>query len=211
MTEEQNNDPVLHLNTSDLSTPGVVEDIQPAEDPEVSEDTAEEEIPEEDDEVQASDVEPDTEADYVGDVEDTDTNVEGPGVPVEEADPDAHAITGAIPDLPPVNEAAVTALLSADAKNRAWRTLLQNLTVDVIVTAVVYLGPVIAGWSAWGDVTAQWKIVAFSLGKTVLLTVFSFIMRRFMDKSALPTPKPPVISGDTTDPDSTGNSDQAEG
>jgi hypothetical protein len=83
-----------------------------------------------------------------------------------------------------------TDALTADAKNRALRTFLQNLGVDVVVAALAVLIPVFTDANAFGEL--EWKIIAFSVGKTIVLTAFAFIMRRFLDKSAFPTPLPPA-------------------
>jgi hypothetical protein len=75
--------------------------------------------------------------------------------------------------------ASNTQLLTADAKNRAVRTLLQNLTLDVVVAVVAVLVPLLQNANSFGDF--EWSIIAFSLIKTAALTAFSFIMRRFLD------------------------------
>jgi phosphoglycerol transferase MdoB-like AlkP superfamily enzyme len=88
-------------------------------------------------------------------------------------------------------------LLTADAKNRAIRTLVQNLGVDVVVALVAVLLPVFQDANSFGDF--EWAIIGFSLVKTFALTVFAFIMRRFLDASALPTPVPPEYPGEPAD------------
>jgi hypothetical protein len=40
-------------------------------------------------------------------------------------------------------------------------------------------------------------VVGFTLSKTVLMTVVSFVMRKYMDPSAIPTPLPPVYGRHT--------------
>jgi hypothetical protein len=81
--------------------------------------------------------------------------------------------------------------LTTDAKNRALRTFLQGLAVDVAISIAVVIITVFATADDWGDL--QWTIIGFSLFKTVLTTIASFVMRRFVDRPgsvALP-PDPP--------------------
>lgn len=69
----------------------------------------------------------------------------------------------------------------ADAKNRAFRTFIQGLGVDILVALAVYILPVLVGANGWADLV-EWKIILFSLIKTVLTTAASYTMRRFVDK-----------------------------
>ena len=90
-----------------------------------------------------------------------------------------------------------TEVLSADARNRALRTFLQNIGIDVLVAVVAILIPFFQDANSFGEL--EWKIILFSLAKTIALTVFAFIMRRFLDRSAFPTPLPPVTAGTPND------------
>jgi len=85
----------------------------------------------------------------------------------------------------PVN----TRALSRDALNRAARTLWQNVGVDVAVAVVTLLLPLVTGAESWSELDWQW--IGFSVTKTVVLVVFAFVMRRFIDQSKVPTPLPP--------------------
>jgi hypothetical protein len=91
--------------------------------------------------------------------------------------------------------------MRADARNRALRTFLQGLAVDVAVAVCVVLITVFATASSWGEL--QWVAIGFTLGKTVLMTVAAYVMRRFVDRPggiALP-PDPPGTPADTGDRD----------
>lgn len=79
--------------------------------------------------------------------------------------------------------------LRADARNRAFRTFLQGLGVDVAVAVAVVLVTVFSDADGWGDL--QWAVIGFSLAKSVVTSVASYVMRAFLDKSRLPTPLPP--------------------
>lgn len=87
-----------------------------------------------------------------------------------------------------------------DARNRALRTFLQGLAIDVLVAVATLLITVFATASSWGEL--QWAVIGFSLLKTVLMAIASFIMRRFLDRPgsiALP-PDPPGLPADFTPP-----------
>jgi hypothetical protein len=66
---------------------------------------------------------------------------------------------------------------SADATNRAWRTFLQGLLVDVVSAVALALLPALAGAEfAW---TAEyWTAVALLAGKTAVMTVVSYVSRK---------------------------------
>lgn len=79
--------------------------------------------------------------------------------------------------------------LSADAANRSVRTLLQGLAVDIAVAVAAVL------LSSLGSLdltdTQALQALGLLLAKTVLTAVASYVMRRFVDTSAVPTPLPP--------------------
>jgi Na+/melibiose symporter-like transporter len=81
-------------------------------------------------------------------------------------------------------------LLKQDAGNRAWRTFLQNIAIDVVVAVVAILVPYFQKANSFGDF--EWTVIIFSVVKTIALTAFAFIMRRFLDPSSFPTPLPPA-------------------
>lgn len=81
--------------------------------------------------------------------------------------------------------------LTADARNRAWRTVLQGLAIDVLVAmAAVTLASV-------GEITdrAGITLLAITLAKTAVTAAASYLMRRYADGSAfVPTPLPPTAT-----------------
>ena len=87
--------------------------------------------------------------------------------------------------------------LKADAKNRAWRTLLQGLAADVLVA----LAAVLLAWLPDADITSReaWTVVGVTLAKTALTTVASWVMRAKLDGSSVPTPLPPADPGEPDD------------
>lgn len=87
--------------------------------------------------------------------------------------------------------------LKADAKNRAWRTLLQGLAADVLVAVAA----VLLAWLPDADITSAeaWTVVAVTLAKTALTTAASWIMRAKLDASIVPTPLPPADPGEPDD------------
>ena len=68
-------------------------------------------------------------------------------------------------------------LTKSDAKDRAWRTLLQGLAIDVAVTLVLFLYTATASieWTK-----AYWTLLGLSLAKTVIQTAVSSLMRRLV-------------------------------
>lgn len=80
--------------------------------------------------------------------------------------------------------------LAADATNRAWRTFLQGLAIDVLVAVagVVYT-------IAMDPTPVVWAVVAASMARTIAQSAASYIMRRFLDSSKFPTPLPPEDPG----------------
>jgi hypothetical protein len=67
---------------------------------------------------------------------------------------------------------------TADARNRAFRTLLWGLLTDVGVASLLYLLPIFGTTSTdWS--TLDWRLIALSLAKTVVMATLSFLARRF--------------------------------
>lgn len=89
-------------------------------------------------------------------------------------------------------------LLVIDAKNRALRTFLQSLAVDVGIAVCLVLYNVFSDATGWDSL--DWKIIGFSLAKTVVVSITSFVMRRFLDSSSVPTPLPPAPQPAPADP-----------
>jgi amino acid transporter len=88
-------------------------------------------------------------------------------------------------------------LLTADAQNRSWRTLLTGLAIDVTVAVALVLATTLATANEWGDL--EWLIIAFSLFKSVLQAVCAYVLRRFLDPSSFPTPLPPAPVAEPAD------------
>lgn len=80
--------------------------------------------------------------------------------------------------------------LNVDAKNRALRSFIVGLAIDVCVAVVLVLMNVFGSADGWGDL--DWKILGFTLAKTVLMSAGSYVLRRFADGSVIPTPLPPA-------------------
>jgi len=67
----------------------------------------------------------------------------------------------------------------ADAKNRAWRTLMQGLLVDVVTAVVLAAGPALLGAQfAW--TREYWLTVAGLAGKSAVTAVVSYAARRLI-------------------------------
>ena len=101
-------------------------------------------------------------------------------------DPQPQPILGkAFADVP---QPILGKALTADANNRALRTFLQGLAIDLgVAVAALVLANV-------DTITDREGLTLFgiALGKTVVTTAASYVMRRFIDKSSIPTPLPPA-------------------
>lgn len=84
----------------------------------------------------------------------------------------------------------MTDLRTTDARNRALRTFLQGLAIDLMAACVLLLLPLFTAAQDWSDI--DWRILGFLLAKTVSVTGMSYVMRVFLDPSRLPTPLPPA-------------------
>lgn len=83
------------------------------------------------------------------------------------------------------------AVVTADAKNRAWRTFLQNAAWDVVAAVVLLLFPLISNATGWQDV--DWKVMGFMVAKTALASFLAYCMRYF--KSLNGVAPPPTEAG----------------
>lgn len=62
-----------------------------------------------------------------------------------------------------------------DARNRAFRTLVQGLAFDVAAALCLVLFTTFSDASGWGDI--QWAILGFTLAKTFMVSGLSYLMR----------------------------------
>ena len=84
--------------------------------------------------------------------------------------------------------------LATDATNRAWRTLAVNLAADLAVALALVLTTALNEANDWSDL--EWNLLGFTLAKTVVTTIGSYVLRRFLDPSHFPTPLPPEFPGE---------------
>lgn len=82
------------------------------------------------------------------------------------------------------------AALAEDATNRSIRTIWQGLGVDVLIAVALLITNILSDANGWGEL--DWKIIGFTLVKTVFMAAAAYIMRRFVDTSGIPTPLPPT-------------------
>ena len=82
--------------------------------------------------------------------------------------------------------------LLEDASNRALRTFLQGLGIDVGVAVAALLLVVTRDGEAWQG----WAVVGASLARTVVQSAAAYVMRRYLDASVVPTPLPPARPGE---------------
>lgn len=86
---------------------------------------------------------------------------------------------------------------STDAQNRAIRTLIQGLAVDLAVAVAVTL----LAWLPDADLSSReaWTVVGLAVAKSVLTAAASWVMRMQLDPSGVPTPLPPADPGEPGD------------
>lgn len=76
-----------------------------------------------------------------------------------------------------MSQLSVPPSVAADAANRAWRTFVQGLMLDVVGALVLALAPALAGADfAW--TAGYWKTLALLGAKTMVMTVVSYVARR---------------------------------
>lgn len=86
--------------------------------------------------------------------------------------------------------------LTQDAGNRALRTALQALGTEVLIQVVPALLALVQ------DETIEWDIqVVTSLVRIAVIAGLSFLMRRVLDPSRIPTPLPPAVVTPPVTPD----------
>ena len=89
-------------------------------------------------------------------------------------------------ERPMSNETPVQHTVEMDARNRAFRTLLQGLAFDVAAAVVIVLYTAFSSAEAWGDI--QWALLGFTLAKTLSVSALSYLMRTVFRSVAPPAP-----------------------
>lgn len=79
--------------------------------------------------------------------------------------------------------------LAADSRNRAIRSFVQGLGIDVAVGLALVLATFFVDKNSWGEI--EWTILSFSLAKSGIQAVAAYVMRQYLDGSRVPTPEPP--------------------
>lgn len=79
--------------------------------------------------------------------------------------------------------------LEQDARNRALRTFLQGLALDVLLAVALVVA------DATRSDEPDYRLLAAALVRTVLQAGASYVMRRVLDPSRVPTPQPPRDPG----------------
>lgn len=90
-----------------------------------------------------------------------------------------------------------TSTLKADAKNRAWRTLLQGVGFSVAAALVVALWTAVTSATSWNELLAT--LIGFSFFQSIAVAALSWLMRTYLDRSSVPTPLPPADPGEPDD------------
>jgi hypothetical protein len=69
------------------------------------------------------------------------------------------------------------ARIETDAKDRAWRTFIQGLGIDVAVAITLVL---VVAFTTIEWTKEYWIALAASLGRTILQTAIAYVMRVFV-------------------------------
>ncbi len=77
--------------------------------------------------------------------------------------------------------------LVTDAQNRALRTFLQGIAVDVLVGVSLAVHTLLTSSDLF-----SWGLLGALVAKSAGVAAASYVMRRFLDPSGLPTPLPPA-------------------
>lgn len=78
------------------------------------------------------------------------------------------------------------ATLAKDARNRAWRTLLQTAAA----TAVLAVAQAVIGWAAGGRF--DWRLTAGAAITAAAAPILALLQRLVLDPSSLPSATPPT-------------------
>lgn len=92
--------------------------------------------------------------------------------------------------MPRLTKAEKAAQLERDARNRALRTFLQGLALDIGVAVALLV------YDAVQADQPDYRLLLASLIKTVLQVAASYVMRRLVDPSRIRTPLPPDPPGE---------------
>lgn len=95
--------------------------------------------------------------------------------------------------MPRLTKAKRVAQLERDARNRALRTFLAGLAIDLAVAVALLVQDSVQ------EPNADWRVLGASLVRTVLQTTAAYVLRRFIDPSRVPTPLPPNPPGEPDD------------
>lgn len=79
--------------------------------------------------------------------------------------------------------AETTPAVNADARNRAFRTFMQGLVVDIIAALSITVLPALAG-SEFVFSRVYFTTLAILVGKTVVVTAVSYIARKLLPPPA---------------------------
>ena len=86
------------------------------------------------------------------------------------------------------------------AVKRGWQTLLQGLAIDVVVAVALVVLATLPALDSWDTLRLQIGVISFTLAKSVVQAVVSWVVRRWFDQSGSSQPLP-VLTSDTSPDD----------
>jgi Kef-type K+ transport system membrane component KefB len=72
---------------------------------------------------------------------------------------------------------------TADARNRAWRTFVQGLLIDVVAAVVLAIAPALVG-ADFAFTGEYWAALGVLAAKTAVASVVSYVARRVVPPPA---------------------------
>lgn len=85
------------------------------------------------------------------------------------------------------------------AVKRGWQTLLQGLAIDVVVAVALVILATLPALDSWDTLRLQIGIISFTLAKSVVQAIVSWVVRRWFDKSGSSQPMPVLTAASPDD------------
>ena len=85
------------------------------------------------------------------------------------------------------------------AVKRGWQTLLQGLAIDVVVAVSLVILATLPALNSWDTLRLQIGVISFTLAKSVVQAVVSWVVRRWFDKSGSSQPLPAAATSPDDD------------
>lgn len=85
------------------------------------------------------------------------------------------------------------------AVKRGWQTLLQGLAIDVVVAVALVILATLPALDSWDTLRLQIGVISFTVAKSVVQAVVSWVVRRWFDQSGSSQPLPALTAASPDD------------